>query len=136
MGDDSNTHNVGENTVDETASCDTDADEAIAITALASREFRLILKQKDLPDDTAMRLSVKGGGCSGFEYQIDLEHNPADEFDVESHHHDVRVVIDMKSEFYMSGTTIDFNDGLMERGFTFKNPISSGTCGCGSSFSI
>ena len=50
--------------------------------------------------------------------------------------HDVRVVIDMKSEFYMSGTTIDFNDGLMERGFTFKNPIASGTCGCGSSFSI
>lgn len=111
-------------------------DEQICITEKAASEFQLILKQKDLPSDTAMRLSVKGGGCSGFEYQIDLEHNPADEFDVESRHHEVRVVIDMKSEFYMSGTTIDFNDGLMERGFTFKNPIASGTCGCGSSFSI
>lgn len=115
---------------------ETASDEQICITGLAASEFQLILKQKDLPDDTAMRLSVKGGGCSGFEYQIDLEHNPADEFDVETYHHDVRVVIDMKSEFYMSGTTIDFNDGLMERGFTFKNPIASGTCGCGSSFSI
>lgn len=115
---------------------ETASDEQICITGKAASEFQLILKQKDLPDDTAMRLSVKGGGCSGFEYQIDLEHNPADEFDVETYHHDVRVVIDMKSEFYMSGTTIDFNDGLMERGFTFKNPIASGTCGCGSSFSI
>ena len=48
----------------------------------------------------------------------------------------LRVVVDMKSEFYMAGTTIDFNDGLMERGFTFKNPMASGTCGCGSSFAI
>jgi iron-sulfur cluster assembly protein len=111
-------------------------DEQIAITEKAAREFQLILKQKDLPDETAMRLSVKGGGCSGFEYQIDLEHNPADEFDVETEHHGLRVVVDMKSEFYMSGTTIDFNDGLMERGFTFKNPMASGTCGCGSSFAI
>ena len=108
----------------------------ILITEKAAKEFRHIIGQKKLPDDTAMRLSVKGGGCSGFEYQIDLEHNPADEFDIEMDHHGVRVVIDMKSEFYMAGTTIDFNDGLMERGFTFKNPVASGTCGCGSSFSI
>jgi len=113
-----------------------DGDEQIAVTEKAAREFQLILQQKDLPEGTAMRLSVKGGGCSGFEYQIDLEHNPADEFDVETQHHGLRVVVDMKSEFYMSGTTIDFNDGLMERGFTFKNPMASGTCGCGSSFAI
>ena len=125
-----------DSTVANEVGAETDADEPICITGKAASEFLMILKQKDLPDDTAMRLSVKGGGCSGFEYQIDLEHNPADEFDVETHHHEVRVVIDMKSEFYMSGTTIDFNDGLMERGFTFKNPIASGTCGCGSSFSI
>jgi len=42
----------------------------------------------------------------------------------------------MKSEFYLAGTTIDFNESLMERGFTFRNPMASGTCGCGSSFSI
>jgi len=111
-------------------------DESLALTERAAKEFTHIVAQKGLPDDTAMRLSVKGGGCSGFEYQIDIEKNPADEFDVESRQHGVRVVIDMKSEFYMSGTTIDFNDSLMERGFTFRNPIASGTCGCGSSFSI
>ncbi|GJM20954.1 MAG: iron-sulfur-binding protein [Planctomycetota bacterium] len=111
-------------------------EDQILITEKAAKEFRHIIGQKKLPEDTAMRLSVKGGGCSGFEYEIDLEHNPADEFDVETMQHDIRVVVDMKSEFYMSGTTIDFNDSLMERGFTFRNPLASGTCGCGSSFSI
>jgi iron-sulfur cluster assembly accessory protein len=113
-----------------------DGDDPIAVTPRAAKEFLHIVGQKGLPDDTAMRISVKGGGCSGFEYQIDIENNVADEFDIESLQHEVRVVVDMKSEFYMNGTTIDFNDSLMERGFTFKNPMASGTCGCGSSFSI
>jgi iron-sulfur cluster assembly protein len=111
-------------------------DEGILVTNKAVREFQLIMKQKDFPENTAMRLSVKGGGCSGFEYNIDIDNNPSDEFDIETFQHGLRVVIDMKSEFYMTGTTIDFNDGLMERGFTFKNPIASGTCGCGSSFAV
>jgi len=111
-------------------------EDTLQITAAAAKEFRHVLKQKGLPEDTAMRLSVKGGGCSGFEYQIDIEHNEADEFDIESMQHDIRVVVDMKSEFYMAGTVIGFNDTLMDRGFTFTNPMASGTCGCGSSFSI
>ncbi len=112
------------------------SDQTLVVSERAAREFQYILRQKGHPESTAMRLSVKGGGCSGFEYQIDLEHNPADEFDIESHQHGVRVVVDMKSEFYMAGTTIDFKDSLMDRGFTFKNPLASGTCGCGSSFSV
>ncbi|HEX5010193.1 MAG TPA: iron-sulfur cluster assembly accessory protein [Planctomycetota bacterium] len=112
------------------------ADTGIAVTERAAKEFRHILKEKGLPEDTAMRLSVKGGGCAGFAYQIDLDKNPADEFDIELHQHGLRVVVDMKSEFYMQGSTIDFNDSLMERGFKFKNPTASGTCGCGSSFSL
>jgi iron-sulfur cluster assembly protein len=114
----------------------TGSDSGIAVTERAAKEFRHIVKEKGLPEDTAMRLSVKGGGCAGFAYQIDLERNPADEFDIELRQHGVRVVVDMKSEFYMQGSTIDFNDSLMERGFKFKNPSASGTCGCGSSFSI
>jgi len=115
---------------------DTEGEDTLTVTERAAREFKHIVAQKGLPETTAMRLSVKGGGCSGFEYQIDLEHNEADEFDIVSMQHGVRVVIDMKSEFYMAGTTIDFNDTLMDRGFTFRNPMASGTCGCGSSFSI
>jgi len=114
----------------------TGSDSGIAITERAAKEFGHIVKEKGLPEDTAMRLSVKGGGCAGFAYQIDLERNPADEFDIEMRQHGVRVVVDMKSEFYMQGSVIDFNDSLMERGFKFKNPSASGTCGCGSSFSI
>jgi iron-sulfur cluster assembly protein len=115
---------------------DTGSESGIAVTERAAKEFRHILKEKGLPEDTAMRLSVKGGGCAGFAYQIDLDKNPADEFDIEMRQHDLRVVVDMKSEFYMQGSVIDFNDSLMERGFKFKNPTASGTCGCGSSFSI
>ena len=114
----------------------TQSDSGIVVTERAAKEFRHILKEKGLPDETAMRLSVKGGGCAGFAYQIDLDKNPADEFDIEMRQHDLRVVVDMKSEFYMQGSVIDFNDSLMERGFKFKNPTASGTCGCGSSFSI
>lgn len=110
--------------------------ESVIVTERAAKEFRHVLGEKGLPDDTAMRLSVKGGGCSGFEYLIDIERNEPDEFDVVEEWHGIQVVIDMKSEFYLNGTTIDFNDGLMDRGFTFKNPQASGTCGCGSSFSV
>ena len=110
--------------------------ETISVTEKAAKEFRHILKEKGLPPETAMRLSVKGGGCAGFEYQIDLDRNPPDEFDIESQWHGLTVRVDMKSEFYMNGSVIDFNDSLMNRGFTFKNPTASGTCGCGSSFSI
>jgi len=113
-----------------------DNDEQIGVTDRAAKEFLHILDEKGLPPETAMRLSVKGGGCAGFAYQIDLDRNPADEFDIEMSFHDVRVLVDMKSEFYMHGSVIDFNDSLMERGFTFKNPTASGTCGCGDSFSI
>ncbi len=119
-----------------TADSATQAGGAIVLTERAAREFQHIIAEKGLPPDTAMRLSVKGGGCSGFAYQIDLERNAADEFDIETRQHDVRVLVDMKSEFYMQGSIIDFNDSLMERGFKFKNPTASGTCGCGSSFSI
>src|SRR5262245_8860317 len=120
----------------DTAAPGTGSAATIEVTERAAKEFRHILKEKGLPEDTAMRLSVKGGGCAGFEYQIDLDRNPADEFDIESEWHGIKVRVDMKSEFYMSGSTIDFNDSLMSRGFTFKNPTASGTCGCGSSFSI
>ena len=114
----------------------TGTESPISVTERAAREFRHILTEKGLPAETAMRLSVKGGGCAGFAYQIDLDRNPADEFDLESNWHGTRVLVDMKSEFYMQGSVIDFNDSLMERGFKFKNPTASGTCGCGSSFSI
>ena len=57
------------------------------------------------------------------------------EFDLSFEMHGVKVVIDKKSEFFMGGTTLDFNDGLLDRGFVFKNPQASGTCGCGTSFS-
>ena len=57
------------------------------------------------------------------------------EVDITVEQHSVKIVVDKKSEFFMGGTELDFNDGLLDRGFVFKNPQASGTCGCGTSFS-
>jgi iron-sulfur cluster assembly protein len=82
-----------------------------------------------------LRVGVKGGGCSGFSYVMNLEPSPArgDEiFESEG----LKLFVDPKSYLYLEGTMVDFNDDLTQRGFVFKNPGSSGTCGCGASFSV
>ncbi|MSR45533.1 MAG: iron-sulfur cluster assembly accessory protein [Planctomycetes bacterium] len=112
-------------------------DEAIAsisVTEKAASEVRRVLEQKQLGGDAGLRLGVKGGGCSGFSYVMNLEPRPArgDEiFDAAG----LRVFVDPKSYLYLEGTQVDFNDDLTTRGFVFKNPQSSGSCGCGASFS-
>ena len=82
-----------------------------------------------------MRIGAKGGGCSGFTYVLDFDRAGPTEFDLTFEQHGVKIVVDKKSEFFMGGTELDFNDGLLDRGFVFKNPQASGTCGCGTSFS-
>jgi len=83
-----------------------------------------------------LRVGVKGGGCSGLSYNlaIDTEQRPGDQvFEAEG----VKVFVDTKSFLYLNGSTIDWKDeGLMQRGFTFINPNSSGDCGCGESFAV
>ena len=113
----------------------TGADAPIKLSASAAREIGNIVKQQELDaSKIALRVGVKGGGCSGFSYLLDLTEtitDPAATFEV----HGVRVVIDPKSLLYLSGTEIDFKDEIMGRGFVFKNPNATSSCGCGSSFS-
>ena len=107
----------------------------IQLTEAAAREIGQIIKQQEL--DAAkirLRVGVKGGGCSGFSYVLDLTETHRDndeEFDVNG----IRVVCDPKSYLYLNGTDIDFKDEIMGRGFVFNNPNATSTCGCGSSFS-
>jgi iron-sulfur cluster assembly protein len=115
---------------------DTPLQRGVAVTERAAREIlRVIGEQGFDPSSTWVRIGAKGGGCSGFTYVLDFDRNGPTEFDLAFEMHGVKLVIDKKSEFFMSGTTLDFNDGLLDRGFVFKNPSATGTCGCGTSFS-
>ena len=113
---------------------------AITLTERAAQEVLTIIKQQQeqLPDTERkpmyLRVGVKGGGCSGFSYSLDLT-DTLGEFDEQCEQHGIQVICDPKSMIYLEGTTVDFKDELMGRGFMFSNPNAKGTCGCGSSFS-
>ena len=116
---------------------------AVIITENAARAIRDIIKEQDLDkENTRLRVGVKGGGCSGFSYLLDLTEKQRDTDEVWEHTYTfetdeftLRIVCDPKSYLYLNGTEIDFKDELMGRGFVFNNPNATSTCGCGSSFS-
>ena len=107
----------------------------VHITERAATEIRRVISEHGLGADAWVRVGAKGGGCSGFTYVLDFDQQGPTEFDLGFLQHGIRVVVDKKSEFFMGGTILDFNDGLLDRGFVFKNPKSTGSCGCGTSFS-
>ncbi len=107
----------------------------LTISESAAREIKTIIEREELDaEKIRLRVGVKGGGCSGFSYVLDLTEN-AKETDEEFEVHGIKVVCDPKSLLYLNGTTIDFRDEIMGRGFVFSNPNATSTCGCGSSFS-
>ncbi|MFP4145796.1 MAG: iron-sulfur cluster insertion protein ErpA [Phycisphaeraceae bacterium] len=108
---------------------------AIHLTETAAREIKNIVDQQELDaENIRLRVGVKGGGCSGFSYLLDLTENQRDN-DETFQEQGVHIVCDPKSYLYLNGTTIDFKDEVMGRGFVFNNPNATTTCGCGSSFS-
>jgi iron-sulfur cluster assembly protein len=107
----------------------------IGVTERAAKEVARIIDEQKLPDGTALRVGVKGGGCSGFSYTLGFDDSVSD-VDQISEANGVRVVCDPKSFLYLNGTEIDFEDNLMGRGFKFGNPNAAKSCGCGESFSV
>ncbi len=116
---------------------------AITITEAAAKEIQTIMAQqgeaaKKNGDEAAklfLRLGVKGGGCSGFSYSLDLTETKTDE-DESWDQHGIEVICDCKSMLYLDGVSVDFKDEMMGRGFVFNNPNATSSCGCGSSFSV
>ncbi len=107
----------------------------IQLSETAAREIKTIIQQQELDaEKVRLRVGVKGGGCSGFSYVLDLTENERDTDEI-SEQHGVRIVCDPKSLIYLDNTTIDFKDEIMGRGFVFNNPNATSSCGCGSSFS-
>lgn len=107
----------------------------IILSETAAKEIQSIIRDQELPaENTRLRVGVKGGGCSGFSYMLDLTEEAKSDGDEEMESHGVKILCDMRSYLYLNGTEIDFKDEVMGRGFVFKNPNATSTCGCGSSF--
>lgn len=107
----------------------------IDITEKAIKQVERIKEENNIPSDYGLRIGVKGGGCSGLTYQLG--------FDAEQKENDTVIIkdglklfVDGKSLFYLSGTVLDFSDGLNGKGFVFNNPNAAKTCGCGESFGV
>ena len=106
----------------------------VILTANAAKRIKALRSQQG--DDALMlRLSVSGGGCSGFSYGFALEKEKAEDDHVFSAH-DVSLVVDDTSLDLLAGCTVDYVEDLVGSAFTVKNPNASSTCGCGSSFSV
>jgi iron-sulfur cluster assembly protein len=108
----------------------------VTLSESAAKEIKSIITEQDLPGDkTRLRVGVKGGGCSGFSYVLDLVEEEAGESDEEFESQGVKILVDSRSALYLDGVQVDFKDEVMGRGFVFKNPNATSSCGCGHSFS-
>jgi len=107
----------------------------ISVTDKAKDRISTLLTEEGRTLNHNIRVSVKGGGCSGLMYDLDFDDkiNPADQVFEDK---GVKILVDKKSLLYLLGTTLDFSDGLNGKGFQFINPNASRTCGCGESFSV
>ncbi len=138
----------------------------VTVTETAAREIKRIVNDEKLnPESVRLRVGVKGGGCSGFNYILDLTENQRETDEVWEYTYALRplaappsllsgrggvatagngepetfilkVICDPKSYLYLNGTEIDFKEEIMGRGFTFRNPNATSSCGCGASFAV
>ena len=106
----------------------------VALTPSAAQRVQVLIAQEGKPN-LMLRLSVSGGGCSGFQYGITLDDQVNDD-DVVTEQHGTKMVVDQPSLDVLAGTEVDFVEDLMGASFQFRNPNASSTCGCGSSFSV
>jgi iron-sulfur cluster assembly accessory protein len=105
----------------------------VTVSDNAFSRIETILSNQE--DKTALRVSVEGGGCSGFSYKFDLVDGSTDD-DIILEKGNARVLIDNLSLIYMAGSEIDFVDDLMGQSFQIKNPNAIASCGCGTSFTV
>lgn len=107
----------------------------IDITEKAIKQVKRIKAENSIPEEHALRIGVKGGGCSGMTYQMGFDGEIKDG-DSLIEKDNIKLLVDGKSLFYLTGTVLDFSDGLNGKGFVFINPNATKTCGCGESFGV
>ena len=106
----------------------------INLTAAALSEVRRLMSEPGFEKGKILRVGVKGGGCSGMTYVLDFDNRK--ENDAMYQKDGVDFMIDNSQSIYLFGMEIEWEGGLNSRGFTFKNPNASSTCGCGTSFAV
>jgi len=104
----------------------------ISLTPGAIKEISRLMTEQTAENKKALRLGVKGGGCAGFTYILEFDTQKEGDtiYDIDG----IKIVVDPMHELYLAGTEVDFQQGLNSRGFIYKNPNASKTCGCGESF--
>ena len=106
----------------------------ISLTDKAAEKVKEIATAEGLAGQ-GLRLQVKGGGCSGFMYDLTID-EATTESDTIIQNQDVRIAVDKKSKLFLLGMTLDYTSGLNGKGFVFSNPNAKATCGCGESFTV
>ncbi|KPQ19098.1 MAG: iron-sulfur cluster assembly protein [Algoriphagus marincola HL-49] len=107
----------------------------IIVSDKAKERILELKREEGRTDNENIRVSVKGGGCSGLMYDLGFDANLVDSDHV-FEDKGIKIIVDRKSLLYLAGTTLEFSDGLNGKGFQFVNPNASRTCGCGESFSV
>ena len=107
----------------------------ISISDKARKELLVLRTKEGHPENYNLRVSVKGGGCSGLMYDLGFDGELGERDDLYEDN-GLKIVVDKKSLLYLIGTTLEFSDGLNGKGFQFVNPNATRTCGCGESFSV
>ena len=109
-------------------------DSAITLTDDAASKIKELLSDQENASDQALRVAVRGGGCSGFQYALAFDKKRDDDHVFE--HNGVAVIVDKVSMQFVFGSQVDFVDGLQGAGFAVNNPNVVAACGCGSSFQV
>lgn len=112
-----------------------DTSSPVQLTDTAVEMVKVTREQEGMDESYGLRVAVRGGGCSGFEYALDFDTKPRDN-DTVLDYDGLKVFVDSVSSRYLAGTEIDYVKSIMGAGFKFNNPKAVGTCGCGSSFSV
>jgi iron-sulfur cluster assembly protein len=111
---------------------------SITISDRAAARIKEIRNEQRLAEDAKLRVGVVSGGCSGLTYELNFEENSSNEAKKDQLFEDkgIKLIVDMRSFLYLSGTQLDYTEGLNGEGFHFHNPNASRTCSCGESFSV
>jgi iron-sulfur cluster assembly accessory protein len=106
----------------------------VSLTEGAIKAVRQLMEADGFDKSQQLRFGVKGGGCSGMTYVLGFDHPGSidSHFEIEG----ISCIMDKGHEIYLMGMEVDWQDGLSNRGFTFRNPNASSTCGCGTSFAV
>lgn len=107
----------------------------ILVSESAAKRIEQLKAEEKAPAESALRVFVKRGGCSGYSYKLEFDQTPKDGDQIfESR--GTKIVVDGQSLLYLAGMTLDYEGGLNGQGFVFSNPNATKTCGCGSSFGV